>query len=349
MSVTLKDIARACGTSVSSVSRILRGEDQVSRETRERVLSTARRLKYRPNLLVRGMQTGRTGLVGVLSSLDGFGVAVLGGISERLDEDAFLPVLQSTHKHPDGYVGRTEFERISQLIGMRIDGLILRPVEDQADADHVREIRSSGVPTVVFDREFDRIPMDFVGTDDYRGGRDAARYLLGLGHRVIGHIAGPEFARTGRLRRRGFEEAIAKRRSATCRVEVDRTFSDGAAQFAALMKGAKRPTAVFAANDLQALAALRQAHAMGLRVPEDVSILGFGDLAPGRACSPALSTFDQQARQIGRAAAEVLIRRIDRRARGKKPTARVHTEIPAVLVERKSTGPVPTRRPGEEE
>lgn len=310
---SLKEIASATSLAEATVSRILRNRDQCSPDTRQRVLEVARKLRYRPNMLVRGIQTGRTKSVGVMLPLasEFFG-RIFAGIHDELVACDHVPIVLWCHddlaKRADA--GATSDQpalaQIFRLLDRRVDGVILRPVDDAIDDAYLREVWEREVPMIAVDRELEHTHAHFVGVDDLAIGREAAHHLLQLGHRRLGHLAGPDTVMTSARRRQGFEQA-AMASGASCITAVDPRFAGTGDAAIRLLDRPDRPTAIFAANDELARALFLAALQRGLRVPHDLSIVGCGNLTISQCLGDGLTTFDQHPAQIGRAAARLLL------------------------------------------
>jgi len=313
MSTTsLKQIAEVAGVSITTVSRVLRGQGDISQKTRQRVQEVAERLRYRPNMLVKGIQTGRTQTVGVMMSPeDAFTGGLLVGIQDALSVAGYAPMVLRVQWDAQGQcVGPSELEQIHRLIDRRVDGVILNPSVDTASDDYFKEVWDRGLPLVAVDRQLPSTKADFVGSDDCAGAVQAAKHLLSLGHRRLAQVAGPRSTSTGRQRREAFAQAVQAHRGASCCTLESPTFAGGYEQALELLGGSDRPTAVFAGNDLIAGHVYRAAQARGLRIPQDLSVVGFGDLPLGQWLLPQLTTIRQHPQTIGRRAAEILLGRL---------------------------------------
>ncbi len=334
--VSLKQIAEAAGVSIGTVSRVLRNQDQVAPKTRRRVLAEAERLQYRPNLLVRAIQTGRTSTVGVMLSMEApHSLDILHGVHDRLLDAGHVPIVLAPLPRRSPHAGSREREQILELIDRRVDGLIVYPVCEKRAAEYVGEVRERGLPMVAVDCRLPLDDVDFVGVDDAGGARCVAEHLLSLGHRRTGHLSGSLHLSTGRARRDAFRHAV-EAAGGTCTVVADETFrcAHGAET---LLDAVPRPTAVFAANDYQARELGRAAERKGLRVPEDLSIAGFGDVECARCVRPRLTTVHQPFFDIGCEAAAVLLERLGGDADGPP----IERTLDAPLIVRESTGPPP--------
>ncbi len=194
--VSMRDIARATGVSMTTVSRVMSNQGNLSQETRDRIMKTARELGYYDNRLSSAIRLGRTGTVGVLIDLSvSYYNRLFRGIAGALDERDCLPVV--------AYRENEDCAMLHRMIEQRVDGIIIVPTQDDSDNQFYCEVMACGIPMIAVDRE---VPadIDFVGTDDYEGGRCVAEYLYRKGHRRIGYYAGPQLASPARLRFQGF-------------------------------------------------------------------------------------------------------------------------------------------------
>jgi len=342
-SSSLKTIAREAGLAEGTVSRIIKGTDQCSEATRARVMKIATKHKYRPNMLVRGMQTGRTKNVGVMLPMyqEYFG-NILSGIHRELAANDHVPIvlwsygemMESIDQQEDA-----ELQQIFRLLDRRVDGIILWPTDDRMSDKHYKEILDRKLPLITVDRELDDAHADFVGIDDEAMGRIAAEHLLELGHRDVGHIAGPDFVTTGRRRRRGFERAI-QTAGGRCQTVVDPHFGKAHDAARDLLTRATRPSAIFAASDILGAQLYQVAAELNLSIPRDLSVIGGGNLSIGPLLSPEITTVGQEPADIGKTAAHLLMTRLEE----KPAPAPQHWEKKRVfmkpeLIVRRSTAP----------
>lgn len=331
MAIGLKQIAEETGISVPSVSRVLRGEPGFAEATRKRVLEAAARLKYRPNMLVQAMQTGRTGAVGVMvPPIDEFLSSILVGIHDVLAHHDYVPMLLWPQSD------LPELEQIHRLIDRRVDGVILFPTEDSAPDNYLAEVWERGLPLVTVDRRMAHTHADFSGTDDCAGAESAAQHLLDLGHRNFIHLTACPGISTSKNRWQAFRDHVEALKGAKVRRIVAKDFRSGFEPALKFLQASDRPTAVFAANDLLAVSAMKAAHEAGLSVPEDLSIVGYSDLAAARSEFPGLTTLRQSPQQIGRTAAQLIFDRLEDRI--SRTSSAVMLDRPELIV-RESTGP----------
>lgn len=341
----LQDVATLAGVSLSAASRILRGdEDDFGAETCRRVVAAAEKLGWRRNLLVSGMQTGRTRTVGVvIPPYDSFWVAVLAGIHGVLGDEDYLPITvwlgdldHMPHFEADERQGVALMNR---LLDRRVDGLILWPPFGLAYYEHARELRDRTVPVVMIDYHGDKPICDTVTTNELRAAKEVAKHLVGLGHRRIAYIGGRETASQAwaQERRESLEAALADHAEVEfASWRLNREGSDAPEVCRRLLTSRFRPTAVVAASDHEAVHVYHAAAELGLAVPGDISVVGFADLDFARSMAPPLTTVRQRAGEIGRRAAALLMGRLA----GKAPPGFVDARIDADFVARQSTGPV---------
>ena len=346
----LQDVADLAEVSLGAASRILRGDHtHFSEETRQRVLAASRKLGWRRNLLVSGMQTGKTRTIGVvIPPYDSFWVSVLAGIHARLAEADYLPITvwlgdieHMPHFEADEQQG---IRLMNRLLDRRVNGLILWPPFGLAYYHHARELRDSQVPVVMIDYHSDKQICDTVATDEGHATTLVARHLYDLGHRRIAYISGREIpSQTWAIeRRRGLEEAVRDMKGVELKSwPLNRAGSNAAEVARRALSNRLRPTAVIAATDHEAVDVYQAAGELGLTIPGDISVVGFADLDFATTMAPPLTTVRQRAGEIGTRAAMMMLDRIEGNTAG-EPS--IDVRIDADLVFRRSTGPMKARR-----
>jgi LacI family transcriptional regulator len=343
--VNQKRIAQEAGVSQATVSLVLTGRNVASPKTRARVLQAAERLRYRPNLLVHGMQTGKTRMIGVMAPpFDYYWSEILYGIHDVLAAADHVPITVWTAHNGPGFrkrngPGMDELEQIHRLLDRRVDGVILWPPIASLFQEHVKEFSSRDLPVVTIDHTLpDSYHADSVGSDERAGTKAVAEHLYGLGHRRFAHFAGAPSATWARSRRETFEACLRQLPGTSC-FTIEGPVGDptpGIAQAREIL--ASKPTAVFAASDLFAKVICRAAAEMKLRIPQDLSVVGFSDDDFAAEMIPALTTVRQDGYTIGRTSAEMVLGRSMGTIRGVQPK---HIEVPVEFIERQSTGPAP--------
>lgn len=334
----MSEIAAELGVSKMTVSRALRGEGVVAPATLARVRQVAKRLKYRPNRLMRAVHTGRSRTVGVMiDPWTSFHSGVLEGIHEALAAHDCLPILHYPRLSVDVDLGKRDQREqayLHRLLDQRVDGIIFWPTDETVPDLYLQEVWDRGVPLVAVDRQMPATHADFSGTDDVAGGRLAAEHLLGLGHRRLAFIGEAKLA-TFADRQRAFEARVGEERGASCAVRMCR-HSDSLKVAHELLALRQRPTAIFCATDWMAHGVYVAAAARNLAIGSDLSVVGFADLREASMLIPPLTTIRQDSQAIGRAAVDLLMDRIEGRVKSTRP--RAVRQQPSLVV-RKSTGP----------
>jgi LacI family transcriptional regulator len=332
---TIRDVARHAGVSVATVSRVVNDRPDVSPETREAVMHHVRALSFSTNRSARALSRGKTGLVGftIPYVLGDYYSWILSGATEALHEQEMRAVLCPTRHEHD-----REAALVERLLRGTTDGAIL--VTPSESATELRELETLGFPFVVIDAPMpldERIPA--VSATHWAGARSATDHLLSLGHRRIAIIAGRQGWVASEERVNGYQAALAGAGVLPAPELVIRgnfEMSDGYSGAARLLSLDEPPTAIFASNDNMAIGAMRAAGERGIRVPDDLSIVGFDDSELARVVTPALTTVRQPLEEMGRMAVSLLTRLIDGQ---RVETLRV--ELATRLVVRHSTAPPP--------
>ncbi len=332
---TIRDVASAAGVSVATVSRVINGRPDVAPQTRDAVLRAARAQNFNTNRSARALSVGRTGLIGLTLPFvdESYFTAIVSGAAEALYEQGNRLVLCPTrHEH------EREVTLLERLMDGTTDGAVILLPEESTE--ELLRLQEYGYPFVVVDPRRlldDGIPA--VSTTNAAGARSATEHLLRLGHRRIGLIAGTRGWQATTERLEGYETALAVAGvPLDPELVVDGHFETEAGYAAArrLLSLATPPTAIFASNDNMAVGALRAALERGLRVPGDVSIVGFDDTSLARNVFPRLTTVRQPLAEVGRTAVSLLNRLID----GQRVEA-LRVELATRLVIRESTAPPP--------
>ncbi|MFJ9908185.1 LacI family DNA-binding transcriptional regulator [Streptomyces sp. NPDC101152] len=303
---TIRDVAARAGVSKSLVSLVLRGADGVRPEKRAAVLSAVEELGYRPNAAARSLSERRTRTVGVLLDdlRNPWFVELLDGLNSRLYDSGLHMLLA------DGHLNRRLGEDLTRTFTeLRVDGLIA--IGTLQDPEALRAA-AGRIPTVVAGTREPVLPgVDIVAGDDEHGARLATEHLIGLGHRRIAHIAG--HGAVGALRRRSFEATMREHGLADSAVveQGDLTEEGGYRATVRLLSRPRRPTAVFAVNDMSCVGALSAAEESGLRVPRDLSLVGYDNTYLSRLRHLWLTTVDSASHDVGRRAAQRLLDRIE--------------------------------------
>lgn len=325
---TINDVAAAAGVSVSTVSKAVHGRYGVAPDTVRRVLDVVERLGYQSSLGASSMRSHRTGVIGVLvADFEPFSAEILKGVGAAVRGTGFD--LMAYAGSQDGTGEGWERRSVSRLSGTLIDGVIMvTPTVVNVAGE---------VPIVAIDPHTGPADLPTVESDSFHGAQLATRYLIELGHTRIGFIAGRPDLRSSVLRDAGYRSALLEAgiRFEPGLVGVGRYEEDASRQLAhELLSQVERPTAIFAANDLSAIAVLRVAHELGISVPDELSVIGFDDVPEASRHVPALSTVRQPMQRLGEVATRLLIGLMN----GETPE-QTHVRLPTRLVPRATTAP----------
>lgn len=331
--LTIREIADLAGVSIATVSRVVNGHADVSHETREAVQRVIREHGYTANRSARALSGGRTGLVGVTVPRvrPTYFSAILDGAAEALDEqDRRIVLCPTQHEHD------REVSLLDRLMHGTTDGaLLVLPEETNAE---LNVLINHGYRFVVVDpreRVDERIPA--VSAAHSAGATQASTHLLELGHRRIGAITGPAGWMATEERRRGYHAALAAAGvmpDPKLEIESDFLLSGGRDAAARLLDLDEPPTAIFAFNDQLAIGAIQAARGRGLRLPEELSVVGFDDTVEASIVTPAVTTVRQPLVEMGRMAVSLLIRLLE-----KERFEALHVDLATRLVVRESTAP----------
>lgn len=344
---TQANIARLAGVSRPTVSLVLSGDSGPSAATQRKVLAVAKRLGYRPNLLVRGIKSGRSQTVGLMvPPIDSYWSEVLYGLHDELVAAEYSPILMWAHhsavKLPNYNSRRVANEESSdglkviyQMLDRRVDAVVLWPPFALLYEQYIHEFLQRKVPVVTIDHDLPpEFHADSVSADDRAGGKLAAQHLLDLGHRKLAHLTGYLRDSWARDRRDTFEETVRATPGASC-TTVELTSDSPVAEMAEeLLRGKNRPTAVFAATDWVASDVYKAAAKVGLKIPRDLSVVGFADLNFSAWMQPALTTVRPDSYKIGRLAAAQAVARVEGKVKEIKGQK---IQVPVDLVVRSST------------
>ena len=302
----MADVARLAGVSHQTVSRVVNGSDSIKAETRERVQQAIDRLGYRPNPTARALVRGRSGMIGIINTgTEQFGPT---SIQRTIEEAARRSDLFASSISLSVITRETLDSAVEHLQHQLVEGIIV--IAGQDEAVELARSRAIGVPVVVVEGDLTQAAWT-VGVDQVLGARLATRHLLDLGHREIVHLAGPADWSEARARQEGWRAEMV---GAGLR-PLEPIFGDWSAQsgFSAghVVAANRDITAVFAANDQMALGLLRALHESGLRVPQDVSVVGFDDCPETPFLIPPLTTIRQDFTEVGRQAISLMLAAVE--------------------------------------
>ena len=329
---TLKDVAQAAGVSVGMASRVLAGYGSFSEETRVKVAAAAKTLAYRPNAVARSLRVGRTKALGlaVTNIASYHWITFIRGVEAAAGRHGYQVILGHTGDDP-----AREREHIQALYQRNVDGLIITPTTE--NEDRIRELVDAGFPVVLTESTMKEVHTPRINIADHRAAYEATSYLVGLGHRRIGIVAGEQTISSGVDRLRGHLDALRDRG-----IDPDESligygayrFDPAFAVTDRLMSMPSPPTALVVSNETMLGAALQCLKELRVRIPQDVSLIGFDDPPWARFFAPAITTIRTPRDRMGSMAVHALIALIDAETDG--DGAREERLVQAELVVRES-------------
>jgi LacI family transcriptional regulator len=308
MSVTMKDIARELGVSVVTVSKVIRNHADIGEETRQRVLKRVKELNYQPNPAARALVTGKTYTAGLIvpDLMHPFFAEVATGLSNTLRRKNYSLLISSSQGDPE-----LERQEIKRLLSRRLDAIVI--ASTQWTVESFRRIEEQKVPYLLIDRAFLGMPANFVGVDDVKVGRMATEHLIAAGCKRIAHIRGAAMSTAiGRLE--GYNQALSRSDLISLQGYVIAGRSADADSWSSGNEAMKKllaidpvPDGVFCYNDPIAIGVIDAILEAGLRVPQDIAVIGCGNLHFDKSLRVPLSSVDQQSAAIGERAGKLLL------------------------------------------
>jgi LacI family transcriptional regulator len=325
--ITIVEVAEKAGVSLGTVSRVMNNDVHVAPETRERVSAVMREMGYVANRQARGLKGNRTNVIGVL--VPDLGAGYIGEILHGIDTELALHQLDlmlfTTHR-----TAVKEANYVANMVQGMVDGLLV--ILPRNPADYTGTLTSRNFPFVLIDHQGTGNPCPAVGATNWQGAYNATEYLVKLGHTRIGFITGSMDLGAALDRLKGYKSALQVHHlPEDSQLIYEGTFfqPDGYAGGSALLDLSDPPTAILASNDVMAMGAMDAIRERGLRIPEDVSIVGFDDIPQAAMVRPALTTVRQPLEQMGRLATQMLI---DQLKNPEKEFGRI--ELPTELIVR---------------
>jgi LacI family transcriptional regulator len=304
--VTILDIARELNITAATVSRALNDHPGIRESTKKAVRETATRLNYKHNKIASSLRLGRSSIIGVIipsAEINFFG-SVVHGIEKVAAENNYTVLIYQSNE-----LYEHEKKGVQTFLQSRVDGVLASISKETINLDHYSEIRNRGIPLVLFDRTDPRLGVASVEVDDFAGAFQATSHLIDEGCRRVAHIAGQQHVNIFNLRLKGYVEALNIHNIPLNddlivygKVSID----SGRECMNQLLSRPVVPDAVFAVEDFTALGAIQAIKAAGLRIPEDIAIIGFANEAFGEYITPSLSTVNQQTVAMGEEAARLL-------------------------------------------
>jgi len=332
--VRLKDIAEELNVSVMTVSKVVRGQTDVSEATRKRVLERVQALNYQPNWIARSLAARQTFIIGLVvpDLMHSFFAEVAKGVTRKMRPHGYDVVICNSEE--DAALERSEVEH---LLSRQVDGLILASSQAPGEDGLFRKIEARGTPYVMIDRRFPETKAAFVGAENREIGRLATEHLIAEGAKCIGHIAGPKIT-TGIGRLEGYRTALAAHgMEYRDELVVEGAADEGYSATKRLLALSPRADGIVCFNDPYAVSAMKAVMEAGLRIPQDVKIIGAGNVHYSDQLRVPLSTIDQQSTHTGEQAAEILFGMIAPTGKKARKNAPKIVRIKPELVVREST------------
>jgi LacI family transcriptional regulator len=310
--VTIKDIARELGISPSTVSRALKDHPDISKDTKKAVNELADKLNYQPNIVALNLRQKKTNTIGVIipEVVHFFFSTVISGIEDVAYSAGYNVILAQSN---ESYV--REVAHVKTMFNSRVDGMLLSLSRETTNFDHVESIISKGVPIVFYDRMYNSPTSSKVIVDDYAGAKEAVNHLIDQGCKKIAHIMGAPNLIISIDRLRGYKDALKENKMEVKEELIipsdSGTFEEGKSLTQKLLSSKVAVDAIFCNNDPLAMGAMVAIKEKGLKIPQDIAIVGFSNWFFGGLMDPALTTIDQPGFEMGQEAARLLIRQID--------------------------------------
>ncbi|MGG2198515.1 MULTISPECIES: LacI family DNA-binding transcriptional regulator [Paenibacillus] len=331
MKATIYDVAREAGVSIAAVSQVINGKGKISEERRAEIMRVMERLNYQPSVIAAALTGKKTYTLGLLvpDISNPFFAEIARAVEDQGHSLGYSLVICSTDNKDE------RVERYLSLLQQKsVDGMIIGTGMDNKEM--LKPLLENSIPIAMIAREMPGHDVQTVITDDFAGGRLAAEHLLGLGHTRLAVLAEQLKVSSSRERIRGFRQRLAE---AGIDLPDDRVLAsgdalvkDGKRKATELLQRAERPTAIFCCNDLLAIGALQAAKELGLRVPEQLSIVGFDNTILATVTEPPLTTVSQPTEEMGKLAVDLLLSQLKKEEGGSRRTV-----LQPELVTRRST------------
>ncbi|WP_209329274.1 LacI family DNA-binding transcriptional regulator [Lunatimonas salinarum] len=306
--ITIKDIAERLKVSVATVSRALRGSQEIKPETKEAVLKMAKDLDYHPNLLASSLSSKRSKIIGVVvPTINRFfwSNSIAGIENVAYTENYKVMIFQSSESY------QKEIEIVETLANSRVDGIIIAFSKETENFDHIQRVIERDIPVILFERVTEEINTWKIQTDDFWGAKEITGHLIQQNRKKIAHIGGPLTLEVCRKRLEGYRSALLEHgiqpNPAWEVVLDDFSFEQAGEKMEQLWATPEKPDAIFCFADIIAIGAQHAALKMGISVPKQLAIAGFGNDITSRYLSPALTTMSQPSFEMGKTAATMLL------------------------------------------
>ncbi len=304
----IKEVAAKAGVSTATVSYVLNNTRPISEEVKKRVRSAALELDYQPSSLARGLRQNKTYTIGIIipDNTNPYFADILRGMEDAFFKQGYNIFLCNSDRNTD-----KETKYLEALVNRNVDGIALVPSEtDMNESFRLRQLKK---PLVIVDRVLPDFPASLVLMDNLSGGYDAVKHLCNLGHKRIACLSGPEAVPTNQQRIQGYKKALADSDipfDPELLFHEDFQINGGMEAFKKISALQKKPSALFACNDLMAIGFMKAAQESGMRIPEEMSVIGYDDIQLASLVTPTLTTMAQPRYKMGQLAADMLMTNI---------------------------------------
>jgi LacI family transcriptional regulator len=329
--LTIKDIAKALNTSVSTVSRALRDSSEINPETKQQILDYIAQVNYVPNPMARSLKENRSRSIGVIlpELTNNFFSQAINGIEETAYLRGYHVVISQSHESLQREIANTQY-----LVQRKVDGILASVASNSTESKHFQELINNSLPIVFFDR----VPQDLVAhkviADNFEGGYKATEHLIKQGYKHIAHLTSSESLHITNERMEGYKKALLDYQIPTEHSYIKHCQQGGQANeeveqlVVELLEHPHRPDAIFISNDRITISAMLTIKKHGLRIPEDIAVVGFTNLITASLLNPSLSVIVQPAYEMGKLAAETLLNLIEKPKHfAKAETKKLITEL----------------------
>ena len=334
METTIHDIAKRLNFSASTISRALNNNPNISEASRKLIKKTAEEMGYRPNILAASFRTKRTNTIGIVVPLINrhFFSSVISGIEEVAYKRGFTVTISQSNDNFE-----KEDKIVHTLFSNRVDGIIVSIGMNTTDFSHLKLFTDRNIPLVFFDRVVDDIDAHKIVVDDFGGSYLATKHLIEQGAKNVAHIGGPLNLQIYKNRQDGFCKAVKEsgfKVDESLILNNNLTRKDGTTAIKKLLQNKKLPDAIFCANDTTALSVIIYLKEIGIKIPEDIMVVGFSNEPFSEVVTPSISTIRQPGFLMGKKAAELIIHQINNKK--EKPVFETIT-MPTELIIRNSS------------
>ncbi len=306
----MHDIARKMKLTASTISRALNNHPSISDRTKRSVLKMSKKMGYQPHRIAAALRNGKSHIIGVIVPVAdrNFFASIVRGIEEKANQANYQVIICQTYEDP-----AKEEAAIDALLNTRVDGIIASLSKRTERFNHFSKVRSKGIPLILFDRTSDDLGVSHVVIDDYAASYNAVKHLVEQGCTRIAHFTNVERINIYKERLRGYRAALRDHGipfEENLVVESNLQLEDGRSSMLYLLSQQKLPDAVFSSSDLGAIGALQVLKERGIRVPQQVALIGFSNEPFTMFCDPPLTSVDQHCKQMGHTASELFLEEV---------------------------------------